>query len=74
MQNDLKYGKIREICDINGYFAGKNWKKLRLENLVLYYNGAPWWGYPPWFTSLLGQISNHNVYSLEFQAAESWVC
>ena len=28
MQNDLKYGKIREICDINGYFAGKKLKKI----------------------------------------------
>ena len=27
MQNDLKYGKISEICGINGYFAGKILKK-----------------------------------------------
>ena len=27
MYNDLKYGKISEICDINGYFAGK--KKMK---------------------------------------------
>jgi len=28
MQNDLKYGKISEICGINGYFAGKILKKI----------------------------------------------
>ena len=28
MQNDLKYGKIREICGINGYFSGKKLKKI----------------------------------------------
>ena len=27
MQNDLKYGKISELCGINGYFAGKNREK-----------------------------------------------
>ena len=27
MYNDLKYGKISEICGINGYFAGKNREK-----------------------------------------------
>ena len=27
MQNYLKYGKISEICDINGYFAGKKNEK-----------------------------------------------
>ena len=31
MQNDLKYGKISEICGINGYFAGKKVKKLRMR-------------------------------------------
>ena len=28
MQNDLKYGKISEICGINGYFEGKKLKKI----------------------------------------------
>ena len=28
MQNDLKYGKISEICGINGYFAGKILKNI----------------------------------------------
>ena len=28
MQNGLKYGKISEICGINGYFAGKKLKKI----------------------------------------------
>ena len=28
MQNDLKYGKISELCGINGYFAGKNRNKI----------------------------------------------
>ena len=28
MQIDLKYGKISEICGINGYFAGKILKKI----------------------------------------------
>ena len=28
MQNDLKYGKISELCGINGYFAGKNRQKI----------------------------------------------
>ena len=29
MQNDLKYGKLSEMCGINGYFAGNNRKKSR---------------------------------------------
>ena len=28
MQNYLKYGKISEICGINGYFAGKKREKI----------------------------------------------
>ena len=31
MQNDLKYGKLSEMCGINGYFAGNNRKKSRLR-------------------------------------------
>ena len=31
MQNDLKYGKLSEICGINGYFMGKNRKKSHLR-------------------------------------------
>ena len=31
MQNDFKYGKLSEICGINGYFMGKNRKKSRLR-------------------------------------------
>ena len=27
MQNDLKYGRLSEMCGINGYFAGNNRKK-----------------------------------------------
>ena len=28
MQNDLKYGKLSEICGINGYFMGRNRQKI----------------------------------------------
>ena len=28
MQNNLKYGKISELCGTNGYFAGQNGKKI----------------------------------------------
>ena len=35
MQNDLKYGKISEICGINGYFAGKILKKIAPKNFPL---------------------------------------
>ena len=28
MQNDLKYGKICELCGINGYFAEKRREKI----------------------------------------------
>ena len=32
MENDLKYGKLSEICGINGYFMGKTRKKSRLQH------------------------------------------
>ena len=30
MQNDLKYGKLSEMCGINGYFAGNNRKNSHI--------------------------------------------
>ena len=36
MQNDLKYGKLSEMCGINGYFAGNNRKKSRLRRKKFY--------------------------------------
>ena len=28
MQYDLEYGKLNEMCGINGYFVGNNQKKI----------------------------------------------
>ena len=55
MQNDLKYGKLSEMCGINGYFAENHRKKIgakeihneflrggkRIQLLVRIYSPAP---------------------------------
>ena len=33
MQNDLKYGKLSEMCGINGYFAENHRKKIGAKEI-----------------------------------------
>ena len=43
MQNELKYGKISELCDINGYFVGGEKKKncaCGEKNSNIFYGGG----------------------------------